>query len=282
MRIEAPEPDRVPRARPAAARGPVERPGPAGTAVSPPPRRGRAKGRKTEEEEAAAARSRSPRRHGPASDVDLRLREWRDQDLLERKERLAAATGHGLRDRRAAERRRQAATPAGAPPGGRREPVTIIAPVSVKAFCAAVGSPFASLAKKLTEHTGRLWTINQTLDAELVELLALELGIPLKVEKARSAYERLEAEVVTRARNNVQPRPPVVAMLGHVDHGKTSLLDAIRKTHVAAGEAGGITQHIGAYRIDRGDWHVTFVDTTGHQAFTAMRARGAQDRKSVV
>ncbi len=282
VRIEAPEPDRAPRSRPAAARGPLDRPGPAGTAVSPPPRRGRAKSRKTEEEEAAAARSRSPRRHGTATEVDQRLREWRDQDLLERKERLAAATGHGLRDRRAAERRRQAAVQPGAAPGARREPVSVTAPLTVKSFCAAVGSPFSGLAKRLTEHTGRLWTINQMLDAELVELLALELGVPLKVEKAKTAYERLEEEFATRERKNLVPRPPVVAMLGHVDHGKTSLLDAIRKTHVAAGEAGGITQHIGAYRIDRGDWHVTFVDTPGHQAFTAMRARGAQMTDVVV
>ena len=274
VRIEAPEPDRLVRPRPrpgvAVARGPVE----TTTAPAGPARRGRGKGKKGEEEgESLAVRSRSPRRHGSTTDVDQRLREWRDQDLLERKERLASVTGHGLRERRAAERRRQATTQ----PGGAAAPqaVEITAPIMLREFCAAVGVPFKVVSKKLMEQTGQLWMINQSVDAEQVELLALELGLTISVARAKTAYERLQEELANRVRKNLQPRPPVVAMLGHVDHGKTSLLDAIRKTRVAAGEAGGITQHIGAYRLDRGDWHVTFIDTPGHEAFTAMRSRGA-------
>ncbi|NUQ49546.1 MAG: translation initiation factor IF-2, partial [Phycisphaerae bacterium] len=240
------------------------------------PRRTKAKSRR-EEAEAEAARARAnPRRHGGSvSEVDARLREWRDQDLIERKERLASVTGHGLRDRRAAERRRQAQPAHPQAISGRKEAITLTVPITVKDFCGAVGSPFATVSKKLMEQTGRLWMINQTLDGELAELIALELGVGVRVQKARTAYERLQDEFASRERKHLRRRPPVVAMLGHVDHGKTSLLDALRSANVAAGEAGGITQHIGAYRVSKGNWNVTFVDTPGHEAFTAMRARGA-------
>ncbi len=278
VRIEAPDPVAPPRprARPAAASrdaAQVEMPSP----LSRGPRK-RVKGKDEEREEQRNARQR--RQQGTIADVDSREREWRDQDLLERKERLASATGQGLRERRAAERRRRAVTSTVSAP--RKSDIELEAPFSVKSYCAAVGVPFNQVFKRLMEQTGRAWTITESMDAETAGLVSMELGVQIKIRQAKTELEKLAGDFEERDRTGLELRPPIVAMLGHVDHGKTSLLDAIRKADVAAGEAGGITQHIGAYRIDRGDWHVTFLDTPGHEAFTAMRARGANMTDVVV
>src|SRR5882724_3491495 len=152
-------------------------------------------------------------------------------------------------------------------------PVTVESGVTVRDFSQALGIPMSQIIKTLM-GLGQMKTATQSLADDEVELIAAELEREVTIKHAGEEEE--EPEAYDDPEEALEARPPVVTIMGHVDHGKTTLVDAIRKTSVVATEAGGITQHIGAYQVDAGGRRVTFLDTPGHEAFTAMRARGAK------
>jgi translation initiation factor IF-2 len=312
VRIEAPESVPLPRQRRAGGPG-----GPGGSGGGRPagpgaPRRGqsdvpqapqpgdivrstgpvRGKGIKSTGKEEDAGRS--PRRQGKRGVGGRRNQNqaefWtkgvrREQDLIEREARLNHASGF-LKQRKMRMRQRAETGAAALTPMETGETVQITEPIFIKDLSSVTGLKGANIIKFLF-NKGVMATINATIDAEAAMEVCLEYGIDLEVTEAKSAEDEIESAIKERERTDVKSRPPVVAVLGHVDHGKTSLLDKIRSASVASGEAGGITQHIGAFRTsitgsDGSKKTVVFLDTPGHEAFTNMRLRGANMADLVV
>jgi len=218
---------------------------------------------------------RTPTKGGDGKDDALGGREQRQIG------RRRISDGRGMGDDEFGSRRRRGSRPrkSGASTAApRKTNASIQVPCNVRAFSEAIGLSAGEVLKKLLSFgMGQMPSMSTVLDRDTVELLAAELGVQLDLKTAEDLEKELLAgfDAVDEDPALRSPRAPVVTFLGHVDHGKTSLLDKILGIDVAARESGGITQHIRAYTVDRNDKSITFVDTPGHEAFTQMRARGA-------
>jgi translation initiation factor IF-2 len=173
-------------------------------------------------------------------------------------------------------------------PGNNSKTIELPANITVRELAQSIHSSPIEVIKTLMAN-GVMANINQQIDFDTAAIVAAEMGYEATLETPEIVQEENTGEIplwrrliADEAPEKLVARPPVITILGHVDHGKTTLLDAIRHTNVAGGEVGGITQHIGAYQVEHNGRTITFLDTPGHAAFTSMRARGAQGADIVV